>query len=321
MSQELPTNVVIYTDGACRGNPGPGGWGATMLFGTQKDNQQRREIRGGERNTTNNRMELMAAIKALHYLRQHSTVDLHTDSTYVRKGITEWIHGWKRRGWKTAAKKPVKNADLWQELDEARNHHDVTWHWVKGHAGHPENERADELAGLGLQEAASGQSSPELIETTQPPEFELARDAEEQKLQALPFELDHRLAADTIALLDLQLCTVRLMNDHRYPWMILVPVAQNMTEISDLSETDSLVLMREIRTVSAAMEELFRPQKLNIGALGNIVAQLHIHIIARHDDDPAWPGPVWGHSDPEPYDEGQLEKLCTIIKTVLTKHR
>ena len=300
--QQLPTQVVIYTDGACSGNPGPGGWGATMMFGNE-----RREIRGGERNSTNNRMELMAAIKALQYIDQHSTIDLHTDSTYVRKGITEWIHGWKRRGWKTAAKKPVKNADLWQELDEARGEHDVTWHWVKGHAGHPENERADELAGMGLKEALAGEPSPEISETADAPE--LTAD--------FGFELDHRLAADTIEVRTLKLCTVRLMNDHRYPWLILIPQAQNMSEISDLSEADSLVLMREIRTVSLAMEELFRPQKLNVGALGNIVAQLHIHIIARHDDDPAWPGPVWGHSPAEPYEEKQLENLCAIIKKVL----
>ena len=305
--QQLSTDVVIYTDGACSGNPGPGGWGATMVFGSTGNKGERREIRGGERNSTNNRMELMAAIKALHYIDQRSTIDLHTDSTYVRKGITEWIHGWKRRGWKTAAKKPVKNADLWQELDEARGEHDVTWHWVKGHAGHPENERADELAGMGLKEALSGEPSPEISETADAPEL----------TSDVGFELDHRLAADTIEVGTLKLCTVRLMNDHRYPWLILIPRAQKMSEISDLSEADSLVLMREIRTVSLAMEELFRPQKLNIGALGNIVAQLHIHIIARHDDDPAWPGPVWGHSPVEPYDQKQLENLCAIIKKVL----
>ena len=300
----LATDVVIYTDGACSGNPGPGGWGATMMFGPE-----RREIRGGERDTTNNRMELMAAIKALEYIEPRSSIDLHTDSTYVRKGITEWIHGWKRRGWKTAAKKPVKNADLWQELDEARTHHDVTWHWVKGHAGHPENERADELAGMGLKETLAGEPSPEIIETAEPPE----------PIAHFNFDLDPRLAADSVEIGTLKLCCVRLMNDHRYPWLILIPQAQNMSEISDLSEADSLVLMREIRMVSTAMEELFRPQKLNIGALGNIVPQLHIHIIARHDDDPAWPGPVWGHASAEPYDEKQLENLRSIIKDVLKR--
>ncbi|MCP4933295.1 MAG: ribonuclease HI [bacterium] len=302
-NQQLSTDVVIYTDGACSGNPGPGGWGATMMFGTE----QRREIRGGERDTTNNRMELMAAIKALEYPEQRSTINLHTDSTYVRKGITEWIHGWKRRGWKTAAKKPVKNADLWQELDEARTHHDVTWHWVKGHAGHPENERADELAGMGLKETLAGEPSPEIIESGTPPTFSI--DAS--------FELDPRLAADSVEIGSLKLCTVRLINDHHYPWLILIPQAQNMSEITDLSEADSLVLMREIRQVSTAMEELFRPQKLNVGALGNIVEQLHIHIIARHDDDLAWPGPAWGHSPAEAYDDKQLDNLCAIIKKVL----
>lgn len=300
--QELSTSVVIYTDGACSGNPGPGGWGATMMFGSQ-----RREIRGGELNTTNNRMELMAAIKALEAIEQRSTIDLHTDSTYVRKGITEWIHGWKRRGWKTAAKKPVKNADLWQELDEVRHNHDVSWHWVKGHAGHPENERADELAGMGLKEALAGEPSQDTIADLEPP----------APIEPIHFDLDHRLASDSVEIMALKLCTVRLMNDHRYPWLILIPMCQNMSEICDLSEADSLILMREIRLVSLAMEELFRPGKLNVGALGNIVSQLHIHIIARHDDDPAWPGPVWGHSPAEPYDEKQLEKLCAIIKKVL----
>ena len=185
--QQLSTQVVIYTDGACSGNPGPGGWGATMMFGPNNGDMQRREIRGGERDTTNNRMELMAAIKALAYPTQRSTIDLHTDSTYVRKGITEWIHGWKRRGWKTAAKKPVKNADLWQELDEARTHHEVTWHWVKGHAGHPENERADELAGMGLKETLAGEPSPEIIAVVNlPPSMPISN-----------FELDPRLAADS----------------------------------------------------------------------------------------------------------------------------
>ena len=140
--------VEIYTDGACSGNPGPGGWGAILRWnGTEK------ELKGGEPETTNNRMELMAAIQALEALKRGVTADLYTDSTYVQKGITEWIHAWKKRGWKTAAKKPVKNEDLWRRLDEAIAGHDVKWHWVKGHAGHAENERADELARMGLEEA------------------------------------------------------------------------------------------------------------------------------------------------------------------------
>lgn len=140
--------VEIFTDGACSGNPGPGGWGAILRWnGTEK------ELKGGEPETTNNRMELMAAIQALEALTRPVTADLYTDSTYVQKGITEWIHAWKKRGWKTAAKKPVKNEDLWRRLDEAIARHNVTWHWVKGHAGHAENERADELARTGLEEA------------------------------------------------------------------------------------------------------------------------------------------------------------------------
>jgi ribonuclease HI len=137
--------VIIYTDGACSGNPGPGGWGAILVSGPH-----RKEIAGGERNTTNNRMELMAAIEALAALKRPSKVVLFTDSTYVRDGITKWIHGWRRNGWKTAAKKAVKNAELWQALDAAQARHDIDWHWVKGHAGHPENERADELARSGI---------------------------------------------------------------------------------------------------------------------------------------------------------------------------
>jgi len=134
-------SVEIFTDGACSGNPGPGGWGAILRYnGTEK------ELSGGEAETTNNRMELLAAIKALEALRSPCAVGLHTDSVYVRDGINSWINNWKRNGWKTAAKKPVKNAELWQQLDTARARHDVTWYWVKGHAGHPENERADELA-------------------------------------------------------------------------------------------------------------------------------------------------------------------------------
>jgi ribonuclease HI len=139
--------VVIYSDGACSGNPGPGGWGAILMAG-----EHVKEIQGGEPATTNNRMELMAAIQALETLKRPCTVELHTDSQYVMKGISEWIHGWKARGWKTADKKPVKNDDLWRRLDAARSKHDVTWKWVKGHAGHEFNERADELARLGLQQ-------------------------------------------------------------------------------------------------------------------------------------------------------------------------
>lgn len=137
--------VVIYTDGACSGNPGPGGWGAILRFGAHE-----KELSGGENETTNNRMELTAAIEALNALTRPCAVDLYTDSTYVRSGISEWMKGWKVRGWKTADKKPVKNADLWQALDSARDRHDVSWHWVKGHAGHPDNERADELARQGM---------------------------------------------------------------------------------------------------------------------------------------------------------------------------
>ena len=140
-----PKAVVIYTDGACSGNPGPGGWGAILTMGAN-----RKELYGGEADTTNNRMELMAAISALEALKQRCTVTLYTDSNYVKNGISTWIHGWKKNGWRTADKKPVKNADLWQRLEAARTRHDVTWKWVKGHAGHPENERADELARLGM---------------------------------------------------------------------------------------------------------------------------------------------------------------------------
>lgn len=142
---EKPTPVVIYSDGACSGNPGPGGWGAILIYG-----EHRKELNGGEAVTTNNRMELMAAISALEALKRKSLVELWTDSQYVRNGIMTWIHGWKKNGWRTADKKPVKNAELWQRLDELRAKHDITWHWVKGHAGHPENERADELAREGM---------------------------------------------------------------------------------------------------------------------------------------------------------------------------
>jgi len=137
--------VTIYTDGACSGNPGPGGWGVLLIYGDHT-----KELCGGEDNTTNNRMELMAAIQAMEALKRPCTIDLHTDSTYVRNGIKEWINKWHANGWRTAAKKPVKNADLWQKLDIARERHDVIWHWVKGHDGDPGNERADELARQGM---------------------------------------------------------------------------------------------------------------------------------------------------------------------------
>ena len=133
--------VEIFTDGACSGNPGPGGWGAILRYKGQE-----RELSGGETETTNNRMEMMAAIVALEPLKRASTVRLHTDSMYLRDGITKWIHAWKKRGWKTADKKPVKNQDLWQRLETALTRHDVEWVWVRGHDGHVENERADELA-------------------------------------------------------------------------------------------------------------------------------------------------------------------------------
>ncbi len=133
--------VEIFTDGACSGNPGPGGWAAILRF---RDEQK--ELTGGERETTNNRMEMMAAIAALEALKRPSQVEITTDSTYVKDGITRWIHGWKKNGWKTSAKKPVKNQDLWQRLDQALAPHQVEWHWVRGHEGHPENERADALA-------------------------------------------------------------------------------------------------------------------------------------------------------------------------------
>ncbi len=138
--------VEIFTDGACKGNPGPGGWGALMRYGeTQK------ELWGGEAETTNNRMELMAAIKGLEALKRSCDVILTTDSQYVRKGITEWIHGWRKNGWKTSAKKPVKNADLWQQLDQLTSLHNIEWRWVKGHSGHAENELADVLANRGVE--------------------------------------------------------------------------------------------------------------------------------------------------------------------------
>ena len=139
------TRVEIYTDGACKGNPGRGGWGAWLKFGDKE-----REIFGGERLTTNNRMELMAVIEALNTLKRRCHVRLHTDSKYVHDGISEWIHAWKRRGWRTAGKKPVKNEDLWRKLDEAVQRHEVEWVWVRGHTGNSGNERADELANRGV---------------------------------------------------------------------------------------------------------------------------------------------------------------------------
>ena len=140
-----PKAVDIFTDGACSGNPGPGGWGAILRHGDTE-----KELSGGAAETTNNRMELTAAIEALEALKRPCTVRIYTDSVYVKDGITKWIAGWKRNGWKTAAKKPVKNVDLWQRLDVALGAHDIAWNWVKGHAGHPENERADELAREGM---------------------------------------------------------------------------------------------------------------------------------------------------------------------------
>jgi ribonuclease HI len=144
-------NVDIFTDGACRGNPGPGGWGVILRLG-----ERERELWGGERQTTNNRMELTAAIRGLEALKRPVAATVHTDSQYVLKGISEWIHGWKRNGWKTADKKPVKNADLWQILDGLAARHTLKWVWVKGHAGHPENERADGLANRGIDELDKG---------------------------------------------------------------------------------------------------------------------------------------------------------------------
>ncbi|HYJ44907.1 MAG TPA: ribonuclease HI [Xanthobacteraceae bacterium] len=161
-------HVIIHTDGACSGNPGPGGWGAILAFGDRV-----KELKGGEPHTTNNRMELMGAISALEALKRPCLVDLHTDSQYMRDGIMKWIHGWKRNGWKTSDKKPVKNVDLWQRLEAALAQHRVTWHWVKGHAGHAENERADELAREGIAAiragAAGALSSSELPEPKRRP--------------------------------------------------------------------------------------------------------------------------------------------------------
>ena len=142
--------IVAYTDGACSGNPGPGGWGVLMSAREGDKVLKERALKGGDAETTNNRMELLAAITALETLDRASRITIVTDSSYVKDGITKWIHGWKAKGWKTAAKKPVKNEELWRRLDDATQRHDVTWEWVKGHAGHPENERADELARAGM---------------------------------------------------------------------------------------------------------------------------------------------------------------------------
>lgn len=150
----MKKQIEIFTDGACSGNPGPGGWGAILRYG-----ENSRELSGGEKLTTNNRMELLAAIEALKALKEPCTVALYTDSVYVKDGISKWIHGWKKNGWKTAAKKPVKNAELWQALEAERNRHEVTLHWVKGHAGHAENERADELAREGMEPFKQGRGA------------------------------------------------------------------------------------------------------------------------------------------------------------------
>ena len=144
--------VEIFTDGACRGNPGPGGWGVLLRYGDRE-----KRLHGGEQNTTNNRMELTAAIAGLQALKETCDVDLTTDSQYVRQGINEWIHNWKQKNWKTASKKPVKNIDLWKQLDSLVEKHSITWHWVKGHSGHPENEIADQLANRGIDELTGNQ--------------------------------------------------------------------------------------------------------------------------------------------------------------------
>ncbi len=147
----MSVEVTIYTDGACKGNPGPGGWGALMLAGTVQ-----KELCGGESSTTNNRMELTAVIEALGALKRPCRIALYTDSKYVMDGLNQWLPNWKKRGWKTADKKPVKNQDLWQALDAAVERHEIEWHWVKGHAGHPGNERADQLANAGIATLAGG---------------------------------------------------------------------------------------------------------------------------------------------------------------------
>lgn len=151
MTQDKLETVEVFTDGACSGNPGPGGWGAILRMGTLE-----KELFGGEAGTTNNRMEMMAVIQALGALKRPVHVRVHTDSQYVQKGISEWIHGWKRRGWKTANKEPVKNEDLWRELDRLAGQHKVEWLWVRGHNGHVENERADALARRGVEQVRSG---------------------------------------------------------------------------------------------------------------------------------------------------------------------
>jgi ribonuclease HI len=143
--------VVIHADGACKGNPGPGGWGATLAYAGKE-----KELWGGERNTTNNRMELLGVIRALQSLKRACQIKVYTDSSYVQKGISEWIHAWKARGWKTADKKPVKNEDLWKMLDDLVQQHEIEWIWVKGHAGHEGNERADRLANRGVEELLNG---------------------------------------------------------------------------------------------------------------------------------------------------------------------
>ena len=144
--KSLP-HIIIYTDGACKGNPGPGGWGAVLRSGAHE-----KHLHGGAEHTTNNRMEISSVIHALRALKQTSSVELWTDSQYVQKGVTEWLEGWKKRGWKTASKDPVKNADLWQELDALIPDHQISWHWVRGHNGHPGNELADLLANKGVEE-------------------------------------------------------------------------------------------------------------------------------------------------------------------------
>ena len=143
-------DYFAYTDGACSGNPGPGGWGVLLQAKDGETILKERELKGGEAETTNNRMELLAAINALEALARDTAITVVTDSAYVKNGVTGWIHGWKRNGWKTSSRKPVKNVELWQRLDDAQARHKVTWEWVKGHAGHPENERADELARAGM---------------------------------------------------------------------------------------------------------------------------------------------------------------------------
>jgi ribonuclease HI len=154
------STVEIFTDGACLRNPGPGGWGAILRYGRHET-----EIYGSDPATTNNRMEMMAAIQSLERLSRPSEVKVYTDSTYLRRGVTEWLPGWKRNGWLTKEKKPVKNADLWRRLEAAASGHQVQWFWVKGHAGHPENERADQLAGRGAEEAAQGNATAGPVQT------------------------------------------------------------------------------------------------------------------------------------------------------------